>query len=154
MAKIKFRVEGMEKLQNNLKKLGEVPQKYVTASAKKGMNIVKKDAKADSPYLTGNLEKGIVLVPEKTKPGKKVYRVVFDDKMNDVFQKPNKEGRITGYYPVSQEYGFFAKDGRYIPGFAFVRGALEKDAPTVESTIVNTMQKKIDAEIAKGGLKK
>ena len=154
MAKIKFRVEGMERLQNSLKKLGEVPQKYVTASAKKSMNIVKKDAKADSPYLTGNLEKGIVLVPEKTKPGKKVYRVVFDDKMNDVFQKPNKDGKITGYYPVSQEYGFFAKDGRYIPGFAFVRGALEKDAPSVESTIVDTMQKKIDAEIAKGGLKK
>ena len=74
--------------------------------------------------------------------------------MNDVFQKRNKDGDITGYYPISQEYGFFAKNGRYIPGFAFVRGSLEKDAPAVEKTIVDTMQKKIDAEIAKGGLKK
>ena len=59
MPKIKFRVEGMEKLQNSLKKLGQVPQKHVTTASKKAMNIVKKDAKADSPYLTGNLEKGI-----------------------------------------------------------------------------------------------
>jgi len=154
VAKVKFKVEGMNKLQKSLKKLGDVPQKHVTAAAKKGMNIVKKDAKADAPYLSGDLQQGTILVPEKTKPGKKVYRVVFDSKMNDVFQKPNKDGKITGYYPVSQEYGFFAKNGRYIPGLAFARGSLEKDAPAVEKTIVDTMKKKIDAEIAKGGLKK
>ncbi len=154
MAKVKFKIEGMDKLQKSLKKLGDVPQKYLTAAARKGMNIVKKDAKADAPYLTGALEKGIILVPEKTKQGKKVYRAVFNRAMNDVFQKPNKDGKITGYYPISQEYGFFAKNGRYIPGFAFIRGSLEKDATAVEKTIVETMQKKIDAEIAKGGLKK
>ena len=154
MAKVKFKIEGMDKLQKSLKKLGEVPQKHVTAAARKGMNIVNKDAKADAPYLTGDLQRGIKLVGEKAKSGKKVYRVVFDRSMNDVFQKRNKDGDITGYYPISQEYGFFAKNGRYIPGFAFVRGSLEKDAPAVEKTIVDTMQKKIDAEIAKGGLKK
>lgn len=151
---MKFKIEGMNKLQNSLKKIGGVPQKYVTPASKKAMRIVQKDAKSDAPYLTGDLERGIILAPEKTKTkGKKIYRVVFDRAMNDVFQKPNKDGKITGYYPVSQEYGFFAKNGRYIPGYAFARGALEKDAPKVAETIISTMQKKIDTEIAKGGLK-
>lgn len=155
MSKVKFKIEGMKELEKSLKKLGDVPQKHVTATSKKGMNIVKNDAKADAPYLSGDLQKGTILVPEKTKiKGKKVYRVVFDRAMNDVFQKPNKDGKITGYYPISQEYGFFAKNGRYIPGFAFVRSSLEKDAQVVEKTIVDTMKKKIEAEIAKGRLKK
>lgn len=155
MAKVKFKVEGMGKLQKSFKKLGDVPQKHVTAAAKKGMNIVKNDAKEDAPYLSGDLQKGTILVAEKTKTkGKKVYRVVFDRAMNDVFQKPDKDGNVTGYYPISQEYGFFAKNGRHIPGFAFVRSSLEKDAPAVEKTILSEMKKKIDAEIAKGGLRK
>jgi len=73
--------------------------------------------------------------------------------MNDVFQKPNKEGKITGYYPISQEYGFFAKNGRYIPGFRFIRDSLTDNTSRIEKTIVSEMKKKIDAEIAKGGLK-
>lgn len=153
MAKITLKVEGMKELQKSLDKLGKVPQKHVTASSKKGMTIVRNEARSKAPYLSGDLEKGIILVPEQTKKGKKVYRVVFDSKMNDVFQKPNKDGKITGYYPVSQEYGYFAKNGRYIPGFAFTRGALEKKAPEVEKTIVDTMKTKIDTEIAKAGLK-
>ncbi|GEM_PF-820348 len=175
MAKAKFEIEGMKELEKSLKKLGDVPQKHVSSSAKKAMNIVKKKAKADAPEDTGDLKKGIILVGEKSKvKSKKVYRVVFDRAMNDVFQhktKSNgyryvtnakgkevkrkvKSGDVTGYYPVSQEYGYFSKSGRYIPGFAFTRNALEAEAPTVEKTIVSEMKKKIDQEITKGGLKK
>ena len=174
LAKVKFKIEGMEKLQKSLKKLGDVPQKHVTTAARKGMNIVKKQAKADAPYLSGDLQRGIISVAEKTKvKGKKVYRIVFDRAMNDVFQhkaqgagfryvtvkgkavkRAVKAGDVTGYYPVSQEYGYFSRGGRYIPGFAFTRKALESKAPAVEKTIVEIMKKKIDAEIAKGGLKK
>lgn len=154
MARIKFKVEGMRELERSLKKLGQVPQKHVTASARKGMNIVLKTSKANAPVDTGNLKKGMKLKGERSKfKSKKVYQVVFDEKYNHIFQKPNKEGKITGYYPVSQEYGFFAKNGRYIPGYAFVRGAMEKDAPIAEKTIVSEMKKKIDQEIVKVGLK-
>ena len=31
MAKVKFKIEGMDKLQKSLKKLGEVPQKHVSS---------------------------------------------------------------------------------------------------------------------------
>ena len=154
MAKVNFKIEGMKELEKSLRKLGKVPQKHVTASAKKGMNISLKDSRANAPYDTGMLKKGIVLKGERSRyKGKKVYRVVFDRAMNDVFQKKNKEGKVTGYYPVSQEYGYFAKNGRYIPGYRFIRDSLTDNVSKIESTIVSEVKKKIDAEIAKVGLK-
>jgi len=154
MAKVYFKVEGMRELQKNLKKLGKVPQKHVTASSKKAMNIVLKQSRANAPVDTGMLKKGIKLVGERAKvKGKKIYRVVFDRNMNDVFQKKNKEGKVTGYYPVSQEYGFFAKNGRYIPGYRFIHDSLADNTQKVEKTIVDEMKKRIDIEIVKAGLK-
>lgn len=154
MAKVKFKVEGMKELEKSLKKLGKVPQKHVTASSKKGMNISLKDSKANAPYDTGQLKKGIILKGERSRvKAKKVYRVVFNSAMNDTFQKKNKEGKVTGYYPVSQEYGFFAKSGRYIPGYRFISDSLTDNVSKIEKTIVYEMKKKIDQEIAKVGLK-
>ncbi len=175
MAKIRIKIEGMRELQKSLDKLGKTPQKHVTSSAKKGMNIALKSAKDNAPYETGALHEGIIMKGETAKAkGKKVYRIVFDRNMNDIFQSKGKtyvakssktkkkergervkntENRVTGYYPISQEYGFFARDGRYIHGLAFTRNALEKNANAIEKTIVVTMKKKIDDEIAKGGLK-
>jgi len=154
MPKIKFKIEGMRELERSLKKLGKVPQKHVTSSSRKAMNIVLKESRATAPVDTGALKKGMKLKGERTRTkGKKVYQVVFDPAMNDVFQKKNKDGKVTGYYPVSQEYGFFAKNGRYIPGYRFIHDSLAENTRKVEKTIVSEMQKKIDAEIAKAGLK-
>ncbi len=154
MAKVKFKIEGMEELERSIKKLGKVPQKHVTSSSRKAMNISLKDARANAPYDTGALSKGMKLKGERSRQkAKKVYQVIFDPKYNHIFQKKSKDGKITGYYPVSQEYGFFAKNGRYIPGFRFVRDSLADNVKAIEKTIVSEMKKKIDAEIAKAGLK-
>jgi hypothetical protein len=169
-----FKVEGMDKLLKDLEKIGDVPQRHVTAAVKKGVKPVLKDAIANAPEDTGALKKGIIMVGERSykSRGKKVYRLVFDRSMNHIFQKesagntqfrmyhgytrsekdPRWEKKIS-YYPISQEYGFFAKNGRYIPGFFFGHGALKNNTRTVETTIVSEMQKKIDAEIVKAGLK-
>ncbi|MCL1806035.1 MAG: HK97 gp10 family phage protein [Clostridiales bacterium] len=145
---IDFKIEGMRELHKSLEKLGSVPQKHVTASARKGMNIPLKAAKAAAPVDTGNLQKGIILKGERSRyKGKKVYRIVFDPAMNDVFQK------YGGYYPVSQEYGYFTRDGRYMPGLMFIHKALQGNTGALTKTMVDTMKKKIDAEIAKGGLR-
>lgn len=154
MAKGYFKVEGMDKLIRDLEKLGKVPQKHVTASARKGMNVILRDAKANAPYETGDLKRGMKLAGEKSMyKGKKVYRVVFDRAYNDVFQKKNSDGKVTGYYPISQEYGFFARNGRYIPGYRFIHKSLESQASAMEKTIVTTMKQKIDQEITKAGLR-
>lgn len=151
--KFKFDVD-MRELQKSLKKLGKVPQKHVTASARKGMSIVLKDAKTNAPYDTGALKKGMKLQGERSRyKGKKVYKIIFDPAMNDVFQKKNKQGEVIGYYPISQEYGFFAKNGRYIPGFRFIHNSLNDNAEKMEKTIVTTMKQKIDTEIRKAGLR-
>ncbi len=144
----------MKELQKSLERLGKVPQKHVTSSSRKAMNIVLKDAKATAPVDTGALKKGMKLKGERSRDkAKKVYQVIFDDKYNHIFQKKNKEGKITGYYPVSQEYGFFAKNGRYIPGYRFIHDSLADNTRKVEKKIVSEMKKRIDEEIAKAGLK-
>jgi HK97 gp10 family phage protein len=154
MAKTNFQIEGMDELIKSMKKLGKIPQKHVTSASKKGMNISLKDAKANAPYETGDLKKGIKIVGEKSSSkGKKIYRTVFDRSMNDVFQKKNSAGKIIGYYPVSQEYGYFTKNGKYIPGFKFISNSLTENTGKIEETIISTLKKKIDAEIVKEGLK-
>lgn len=147
---MKVKIEGMKELNRSLKRLGETPQKHVTSSVRKGMNISFKDAKAKAPIETGELKGGIKMIGEKSRiKGKKVYQIVFDRAKNDVFQKKNKEGKVTGYYPASMEYGFFAKNGRYIPGYHFLKKALEENSSKVEKTIIEDMQNKIEKELNK-----
>ncbi len=162
MARVYFRVEGMDELERSLKRLGKVPQKHVTSSSRKAMNIVLKQSRATAPYETGALKKGIKMVGERSRQkGKKVYRIVFDRNMNHIFQKPvknpgesgHKGARKVAYYPFSQEYGFFARDGKYIPGYRFIHNALANNTSAIEKTIVGEMKKKIDAEIVKAGLR-
>lgn len=153
MAKVNFKIEGMDELTRGFKRIGGIPKKYATSASRKAMNPVLKRAKANAPEgETRNLKKGIILTGERSPKGKakKVYRVVFDRRMNEVFQKPNKEGKITGYYPVSQEYGFFARNGKYIPGFRFVHESF--NGAEIERTIVNEMKFKIEQQISKEGL--
>jgi hypothetical protein len=141
----KFKIEGMKELEKAIKRLGQVPQKDVTPAARKGMNIAVKDARIKAPVDTGELKSGMKLIGEKSKSkGKKVYRIVFDRAKNEVFQKKNKEGKVTGYYPVSQEYGFFTRNGRYIPGFHFAEKGLTGNANKIEKAIVDEMGKRID----------
>lgn len=147
---MKVKIEGMRELNRSLKKLGEVPQKHVTASVRKGMNVAFKDAKNKAPIETGELKSGIKMVGEKSRiKGKKVYQIVFDRAKNNVFQKENKEGKVTGYYPASMEYGFFARNGRYIPGYHFLKKALEENSGKVQKTIIENMQNKIEKELNK-----
>lgn len=144
---VKFKIEGMKELQRAIKRLGDVPQKAVTPAAKKGMRIALNAAKQNAPVDTGELKSGLKMVGERSRAkGKKVYQVVFDRAKNDVFQKKNEKGEIIGYYPASQEYGFFARNGRYIPGYHFLEKSLTGNARKIEKTIVDEMLKRIEKE--------
>ncbi len=140
----------MKELQKLFKELGGIPQKAVTPSSRKGMNVVLKASKALAPEDTGELKKGLKLVGERSRTkGKKVYQVVFDRAKNETFQKKNDKGEVTGYYPASQEYGYFAKNGKYIPGYHFLEKALEGNADKLRSTIMEEMFKRIDKELGR-----
>jgi HK97 gp10 family phage protein len=162
--KTNVKITGMDKLYKSLKRLGRIPQEHVDSSVKKAMDMPLKMAKAAAPHkkATGNLQRGIISVGENSrKKGKKVYRIVFDRDMNNIFQKPVKnvgesgsdEARNPAYYPIALEYGFFKRDGVYREGFKFVRNSFENSVPEIEKTIIKSMQKEIDKELAKGGLK-
>jgi HK97 gp10 family phage protein len=140
----KFKIEGMEELQKTIKKLGELPQKCVTKAARKGSKIALNSAKQNAPVDTGSLKRGLSQKGERTKTkGKKVYQVTFNKGMNDVFTTESKSGK-RGYYPAAQEYGFFARNGRYIPGFHYMKKSIEGNNYQIEREIVDVLSKEID----------
>jgi hypothetical protein len=144
MAK-KSEIEGMKELEKMIKKLGELPQKAVTKSAKAGANIALKSAKTDAPIDQGNLRKGIVLKGERLKvKGKKVYQVTFAKSMNTFFVKMSKDGKKRYYYPASQEYGFMTRDGGYTPGYRYMKKSIENNDTAIEKKIVDSLSKEID----------
>lgn len=137
-------IVGMRELQNTIKELGKLPQKCVTKAARKGARIALVDAKQNAPVDTGNLKRALKLVPEKNRVrGKKVFQVSFDRSFNDVFVKISADGKRS-YYPASQEYGYFAVNGRYIPGFRYLRNSIDNNEQKIEKTMVDVLAGEID----------
>lgn len=141
----KYKLEGLDEVLKMLKNVEDLPQKCVNKSARNGAKISQIDAKNNAPFLTGSLEEGIILKAEKTtKKGKKVYQVTFDSSMNDVFQKKNKEGKVTGYYPASMEYGWIMENGMKHEGLHFMKNSIDKNSNKIESTMIKVLTDEID----------
>lgn len=147
--KMQLDTSALDKFARQLEDLEKLPQRCVTSAARKAAYALRKSVKTSgrTPEDTGNLKKGIIVIPERSRrKGKKVYQIVFDRSMNDVFQKKNAEGKVSGYYPSSQEYGFFTKDGQYIPGYRFMRDTTEERAGETEKIILDALCKELDKE--------
>lgn len=138
----------------------QVPQKCVTKAAGKGATVVRKAVRGTVPVDTGALKKGIIRKGERSRTkGKKVYDLMFDPSMNDVFQKPIKNpgeagGKSPkGYYPASMEYGFLtrSKGGgySYVPGYHFMRDAAEASSSPAKKVMIQTLNDEIDKEWSK-----
>ena len=150
MANINYEIEGLEELVGLVKELGKLPQKVVTQSAKDGGQIALASAKVLAPEgPTKNLRKGIIMRGErKVVSGKKVYDIMMDPKMNDVFVNTTKDGKRY-YYPAAVEYGFITKKGRKTEGKHFLRDALTNNADKIERAILDKLIKGIDKELSK-----
>jgi bacteriophage HK97-gp10 putative tail-component len=145
-----FELIGLEELEAQFRALGKFPKKALTKAAKAGRAEPLAKAKATAPRKTGALSKGIKYIMETpNKRTKTVYRMVFDRKYNDVFSKPIKNKGIyggkkdTGYYPVSQEYGFKTKHG-YKRGKYFIEKAIESTQSSSAQKILTTLNEEID----------
>lgn len=140
-----FKIEGMKELERSFRKLGKVPQTIATKSAKAGAAIALKAARNKAPVDTGQLRKGIILKGErKTVAGKKVYDVMMDPAMNNVFVKMSADGKTRYYYPASQEYGFLTVNGGYIPGYHFLRDSLTENKDAIERKVLETAKKEVE----------
>lgn len=146
----KTKIEGLSELQGMFKQLEKVPQAVATKSARAGAAIVRGAAKSNAPVDEGNLKKAIVLKREKKRiKAKATYQVTIDPKMNDQFVKQSKDGERS-YYPASQEYGFMTKNGKYIPGYRYMRKSAEENEQIVEKKILEVAGKEVDKALAKG----
>lgn len=145
-------IEGFAELMRQITRVEKVPKSVTSKAAREGIKKPLKDAKVNAPELSGSLKNGIIKILEKSPRGKSksVYRIVFDRALNPIFQKPiDSPGTFggkkpTGYYPVSQEYGFKIGGEGYQPGLYFVRDALEKNQEDSTRKIVQRLGKEID----------
>lgn len=141
---------GMKELERSFRELGKVPQTVATQSARAGARIALRAAKENAPEDTGALKQGIILKGERTRTrGKKVYDVMMDPAKNDIFVKMTKDGKRY-YYPASQEYGFLTVDGGYVPGYRFLRRAVDDNEEAIQKRILEVTGREIDKALRKG----
>lgn len=161
MANNRTEIVGMRELERTIRQLEQLPQKVVTKAARKGMNIALKSAKNNAPVDLGYLKKSLKLIGERrTVIGRKIYQVAPSSAFNDIFQRKTSSGKRVlkrdrsgkalkvkdghYYYPASQEYGFIARNGRYIPGFRYLRKSIDEHVGEISETTVRVMTDEID----------
>jgi len=144
---------GFDGLMRDFERLGKVPQAAATKGAQAGGRIALKAAKNLAPVDSGELRDGIIMKQERKRvPGKAVQDIMMDPAKNDVFVKTTKDGKRY-YYPASQEYGFLTVDGRYVPGYAYLRRAIDNNAEQIERKILEVAGREVDKALRKGQTK-
>jgi hypothetical protein len=146
---LNIRVDGLEELQRQFDRIGKMPKKYLTKSAKAGIADPERQAKADAPVgKTGLLKKSIKKKMETpNKRNKSVYRLRYDPKFTDDFLKPSS-GAYGGkppkaYYPASVEYGFKTKYGK-VAGQYNMANAIKAHQSGSLKKIVDSLNDSID----------
>lgn len=140
---------GLRDLERSFRELGKVPQTVATQSARAGASVARRAAKANAPEDTGALKQAIIMKRERrSKRGKAVYDILIDPSKNDQFVKISKDGKRS-YYPASQEYGFFTVDGRYIPGYGYLRRAVDDNRREIERAALKRATVAIDKAMRK-----
>lgn len=156
-AKMTFYFKDLPGFYLTLSRVEKVPQRAVTKAAGKGATVVRKAVRSAVPEDTGALKRGIIRNGERSRiKGKKVYDLMFDPGMNDIFQKPIKNpgeagGKSPhGYYPASMEYGFLtrSKGGglSYVPGYHFMRDAAQSAEFPARQVTIQTFTAELEKE--------
>lgn len=150
-----FKVEGLEELDKQFERIGKMPKKYLTRSAKLGMDKPYKEAKSAMPEgKTGLLRKGLTRQMETpNKKRKTIYRLRWHPKFTTNYRK--KTTGVYGgetphtYYPNAWEYGHKTKKGR-VEGKYVVRDIVEKNTMDSLEKIIKSLNASI-TELAEKG---
>ncbi|RJE88623.1 HK97 gp10 family phage protein [Paenibacillus sp. 1011MAR3C5] len=135
---------GQKELERDFKKLGKAPQTIATQSARAGANVAFKAAKRNAPVESGNLKSGLIMKRERrVKAGKAVYDIMMDPAKTHLYVSVSKDGKRS-YYPASQEYGFMTDDGRYIPGYRYLRRSIDENVREIEQKTLEKAGKLVD----------
>lgn len=145
-----WKIEGYKSLQKSLDGLGKLPTKCVTKAVRKGGNAVMRAVKANAPVDSGTLKRAIKLKLEKSrKKGKRVVEVTYNPADTDLLAGVSPGTGKRYYYPASQEYGYFTRDGGYVPGYHFMRNAAAEENGTFNGLVIETLTSEVDKEWAK-----
>lgn len=160
------RVEGLNKLMKDIKKLENMPQKQITKGVRRGTNVILKEARAiaSKRRKTGKMAKKLTLKPEGSrKRGKKVMQVTYQkvEKFPEAV-KIAKDG-TRYYYPASQNFGFKTRLGtgknkkkngkEKVEGLNFLTGAMENKGKQASKVIVEEIGKEIEKSLAEGSIR-
>jgi Bacteriophage HK97-gp10, putative tail-component len=152
---LNIRVSGLDELERQFARVGKMPKKYLTKAGRAGMADVEREAKTQAPVgKTGLLKKSIKKKMETpNKRNKGVYRLRYDPKFNNDFQKPSS-GAYGGtppkaYYPASVEYGFKTKTGKVEGQFNMAK-AIQKHQEASLEKVVDSLNDSIDT-LLRGG---
>lgn len=134
----------MSRLKRDFQALGKLPNGAASKAARVGAKIALTEAKARAPQDLGYLKRALGLKGEKArKRGKKVFQVALNPSFNDVFVKVSKAGKRS-YYPASQERGWFAVNGRYIPGFHYLRKGIDQRKGEIKKAVLQKLADEFD----------
>lgn len=150
------RVEGLNKLMKDIKKLENMPQKQITKGVRRGTNVILKEARARARErrITGKMSKKLTLKAERSKKkGKKVFQVTYPKvaKFPEAV-KITKNGKRY-YYPSSQNFGFKTRNGGKVDGLKFLEGAMQSKSGQAARVIVDEIGKEIEKSLAEGSIR-
>lgn len=154
-------IEGLDELIRQIGRVEKIPKRALSKAAREGMRKPLAQARKDAPKKTGTLKKGIKSKLEKSSKRsrfKSIYQMVFDKTKTEIFrgrkiQRPGLYGanppKEYGFYPVSMEYGYKAKEG-YRPGKYFLKKAIEDNQADSIKKVVTVLTDEIDKAIEGG----
>jgi len=137
-------IVGVREVQKLFEQVGKAPAKVLNKAVRKGGNVVMKAAKDNASKFenpTGSLRNNIVMRAERSKKGKKVYQIFVASHPH--FVKISKAGKRS-FYPASMEYGWTDQNGKYHPGYRYMRKAAEENAGIVKGLILEVMASELD----------
>lgn len=157
------KIDGISSLQQFLKDYGKMPDKIISKSVQKASRIVLQSAKRNIPSDTGLMRQSLSARLEKKKrKAKRVSRIGFkaylydqikaehDQSNADRSNLPKKKRGKPFFYPSAVEFGYFTRSGRFIPGYHFLRNALENNKDLFERLLIKEIDQALK-KLAGGG---
>lgn len=146
-------ISGIDDLERYLAEFGKLPEKVVNEAVTKAGRVILNAVKANMPVDTGFSKRNLTIKAErKKKKGKRVVRIRFKpdvyDQISADFAKrsanPQRETKRKNdtpfFYPSAMEYGYFIKGGKFIPGYHFMKKAMEQTSDQFEKQLYKELE--------------
>ncbi len=135
------KIEGLEALKKELKKLGEKKAKNIMVSGlRAGASTIRKGARANTPVDTGDLKKSIGITKRKT-PKTFVRFSVGPEPNKLITVKGEKKTVNQGNYALNVEYGT-----QFQAAQPFMRNTFDQLGRNVTEAITKQIAKRIEKE--------